>query len=103
MEIVVGRLAKLQNCLTQRTDPVAHTSHIALHAVGASTNLRTGSVVKNQRDRLTEIGIGIPQITAFTKTLMDRGFPLPHAAVTVEQAEQMILNLAKAGGTADVS
>ena len=54
-------------------------------------------------DRLTEIGIGIPQITAFTKTLMDRGFLLPHAAVTVEQAEQMILNLAKVGGTADVS
>jgi hypothetical protein len=34
---------------------------------------------------------------------MDRGFPLPHAAVTVEQAEQMILNLAKVGGTSDVS
>jgi energy-coupling factor transport system ATP-binding protein len=63
----------------------------------------TPEEVFRQADRLTEIGIGIPQITAFTKTLMDRGFPLPHAAVTVEQAEQMILNLAKVGGTADVS
>jgi hypothetical protein len=34
---------------------------------------------------------------------MDRAFPLPHAAVTVEQAEHMILKLAKMGGTADVS
>jgi energy-coupling factor transport system ATP-binding protein len=63
----------------------------------------TPEEVFRQADRLTEIGIGIPQITAFTKILMDRDFPLPHAAVTVEQAEQMILNLAKVGGTADVS
>jgi energy-coupling factor transport system ATP-binding protein len=63
----------------------------------------TPEEVFRQADRLTEIGIGIPQITAFTKTLMDRGLPLPHAAVTVEQAEHMILKLAKMGGTADVS
>lgn len=63
----------------------------------------TPEEVFRQADRLTEIGIGIPQITAFTKTLMDRGFPLPHAAVTVEQAERMILKLAKMGGTTDVS
>ena len=53
----------------------------------------TPEEVFRQADRLKEIGIGIPQITSFTKSLMEQGIPLPHAAVTVDQAEQMILAL----------
>ncbi len=53
----------------------------------------TPEEVFRKTDDLKAMGIGVPQITSLTKKLMDEGIALSHPAVTVEQAEEMILNL----------
>lgn len=40
---------------------------------------------------LREIGIGVPQVTSVTKKLMQEGFPIKNPAVTVSEAEEMIV------------
>ena len=49
--------------------------------------------VFQQTERLRQLGIGIPQITAATQALLDAGAALPRCAVTVADAEEMILKL----------
>ena len=49
--------------------------------------------VFEQTETLRQLGIGIPQITAATKALLDAGLALPRCAVTVEDAEKMLLKL----------
>ncbi len=46
---------------------------------------------------LCEMGIGIPQITRITKALIEKGVPLSHPAITVDEAEQMIVSFAGEG------
>ena len=50
--------------------------------------------------RLQEMGIGVPAVSAFTEDLRRAGYPLPRPAVTVPEAEEMLLQLWK-GGSAD--
>ena len=40
---------------------------------------------------LEEIGIGVPQVTSVTQKLKDVGILLPSQAVTLEQAEKMLI------------
>ncbi|MBA4699482.1 MAG: energy-coupling factor transporter ATPase [Ruminococcus sp.] len=40
---------------------------------------------------LQEIEIGVPQITSVTERLMEEGFPIESPAVTVQEAEEMII------------
>ena len=42
---------------------------------------------------LHSIGIGIPQVTNITEKLMQKGIGLPHPAITVTQAEEMLTSL----------
>ena len=49
--------------------------------------------VFEQTETLRQLGIGIPQITAATQALLDAGLALPRCAVTVEDAEKMLLKL----------
>lgn len=55
--------------------------------------VRTGTVreVFSQMDYLESIGIGVPQITRVTERLRKMGLELSHPAVTVDEAETMIL------------
>lgn len=54
----------------------------------------SGSVqeVFSQTHLLRKIGVGVPQITSATEKLMQAGFSLPRPAVTVEEAERMLLH-----------
>lgn len=45
-----------------------------------------------QTEVLREIGIGVPQITSATESLMKAGFPISRPAISVEEAEEMILH-----------
>ena len=53
----------------------------------------SGSVqeVFSQTQLLAEIGVGVPQITSATEKLMQAGLELTRPAVTVDEAETMIL------------
>ena len=51
-----------------------------------------------QADRLRAMGIGIPQITAATQALRAAGTALPRCAVTVEDAENLIIELYRREG-----
>lgn len=53
----------------------------------------TPEEVFRKTDDLKAMGIGVPQVTSLTQKLMDEGAALSHPAVTVEQAEEMILEL----------
>lgn len=57
--------------------------------------VREGTVkeVFSQIDYLNSIGIGVPQITNVTENLRLKGFPIEHAAITVDEAENMILEV----------
>ena len=57
--------------------------------------VRQGTVreIFNQIDYLKSIGIGVPQITDVTEKLRLSGFPIEHAAITVDEAEKMILEV----------
>ena len=59
--------------------------------------VREGTVkeVFSQIDYLNSIGIGVPQITNVTEYLSLKGFPIEHAAITVDEAENMILEVLK--------
>ncbi len=59
--------------------------------------VREGTVkeVFSQIDYLNSIGIGVPQITNVTENLRLKGFPIEHAAITVDEAENMILEVLK--------
>ena len=59
--------------------------------------VREGTVkeVFSQIDYLNSIGIGVPQITNVTENLRLKGFPIEHAAITVDEAENMILDVLK--------
>ncbi len=47
--------------------------------------------------QLKEMGIGVPAVSAFTEDLRTAGYALPRPAVTVPEAEEMIVNLWKGG------
>lgn len=47
---------------------------------------------------LRKMGIGVPEVTAFTARLREEGYPLPHPAVTVPEARDMLLGLWREGG-----
>lgn len=51
----------------------------------------TPEEVFSHTEFLGEIGIGVPQVTSAMKRLMDAGIPIPYPAVTVEQAEKLLL------------
>lgn len=51
----------------------------------------TPSEVFSHLEELREMGIGVPQITTATDRLIRAGIPLAHPAVTVDDAETMIL------------
>ncbi len=51
----------------------------------------TPQEVFSQTKFLDEIGIGVPQVTSVTRRLMDEGIPVSHPAVTMEEAEQLLL------------
>ncbi len=55
--------------------------------------VRSGSVneIFSETEYLESIGIGVPQITNATETLMKMGLDLKHPAVTIDEAEQLIL------------
>lgn len=59
--------------------------------------VREGTVkeIFSQIDYLNSIGIGVPQITNVTENLRLKGFPIEHAAITVDEAENMILEVLK--------
>ena len=45
-----------------------------------------------QTEVLREIGVGVPQIASATESLMKAGFPISRPAISVEEAEEMILH-----------
>lgn len=49
--------------------------------------------VYGRAEELEKLQIGIPQITHLTKELMAQGIPLPHVAISVEEAEEMLVKL----------
>lgn len=49
--------------------------------------------VYGRAEELEKLQIGIPQITHLTKELMAQGIPLPHIAISVEEAEEMLVKL----------
>ena len=49
--------------------------------------------IYGRTEELESLQIGIPQITHLTKILMDQGVPLPHVAISVEEAEEMLVKL----------
>ncbi len=51
-------------------------------------------------DQLDEMGIGVPQITQLTYELMKSGMPLPHAAISVDEAAKMLTHLLRKGANA---
>ncbi len=53
----------------------------------------TPSEIYGQTEELEGLQIGIPQITQLTKSLMEQGVPLPHVAISVEEAEEMLVKL----------
>lgn len=62
---------------------VLHQGRIALNG--------TPEEVFSHLETLREMGIGVPQITMATDLLIREGIPLAHPAVTVDDAEAMIL------------
>ena len=48
-------------------------------------------------DELLDINIGIPMITDVTYKLMKSGFPIDRAAVSVDQAEALIIDALERG------
>lgn len=62
---------------------VLHQGRIALNG--------TPEEVFSHLETLREMGIGVPQITTATDLLIREGIPLAHPAVTVDDAEAMIL------------
>ncbi len=49
--------------------------------------------IYGRTEELESLQIGIPQITHLTKVLMDQGVPLPNIAITVEEAEEMLVKI----------
>lgn len=55
----------------------------------------TPQEVFSRSEYLQKIGMGIPQITTVTQALMKKGIPLPRPAITLQQAEDMFLQIMK--------
>ncbi len=53
----------------------------------------TPAEIYGRTEELESLQIGIPQITHLTKALMDQGVPLPNIAITVEEAEEMLVKI----------
>lgn len=53
----------------------------------------TPAEIYGRTEELESLQIGIPQITHLTKVLMDQGVPLPNIAITVEEAEEMLVKI----------
>lgn len=60
---------------------------------GALALRGTPAEVFSQVDRLKELHVGIPQITSVTEKLIESGLPLKRAAISVDDAENMILQM----------
>ena len=97
-------MATVENIRTQRRIAVVLVSHsmedIAVHA-NRLIVLHEGNVafqgtpkeVFSHIQELDAIGIGVPQITRITHSLMERGLPLRTPAITVNQAAMDILSI----------
>lgn len=64
---------------------------------GRLTLSGTAAQVFQQVNELRQLGIGIPQITSATNKLLEQGAALPRPAITIEEAERMILALMRKG------
>lgn len=51
--------------------------------------------VFQQAERLSEIGLGIPQVTELIARLREKGFPIDETVLTVEEAKQALLRVIK--------
>lgn len=74
-------------------DVAEYTDKVLVLEKGKLTLSGTPEVVFLNTEYLHSIGIGIPQVTDITEKLIEKGIGLPHPAITVVQAEQMLLSL----------
>ena len=81
-------------------DVAEYADNVFVLNKGSLAMTGTPEEIFRETEKLREMGIGVPQITAATQALMDAGIGLPHPAVTVDQAEQMLLALYEKGGQA---
>ena len=81
-------------------DVAEYADNVFVLNKGSLAMTGTPEEIFRETEKLREMGIGVPQITSATQALMDAGIGLPHPAVTVDQAEQMLLALYVKGGQA---
>ena len=74
-------------------DVAEYTDKVFVLEKGKLTLSGTPEEVFLNTGYLRSIGIGIPQITDITEKLIQKGIGLPHPAITVAQAEQMLMSL----------
>ena len=74
-------------------DVAEYTDTVLVLEKGKLTLNGTPEQVFSNTAYLHSIGIGIPQITDVTETLIQKGIGLPHPAITVAQAEEMLMSL----------
>lgn len=53
----------------------------------------TPTKVYKRVEELEEMNVGIPQITHLTYILMQKGIPMPDTAISVSEAEEMLMNI----------
>ena len=74
-------------------DVAAYAKQVWILHEGTFLLQGTPKDVFTQTELLKSIGIGIPQITSATEKLIQSGLPLDSLSVTIDEAEEMILNL----------
>lgn len=74
-------------------DVAEYTDKVLVLEKGKLTLSGTPEEVFLNTEYLHRIGIGIPQVTDLTEKLMQKGIGLSHPAITVAQAEQMLMAL----------
>ena len=74
-------------------DVAEYTDKVFVLEKGKLTLSGTPEEVFLNTEYLHSIGIGIPQVTDVTEKLIQKGICLPHPAITVDQAEQMLMAL----------
>lgn len=70
-----------------------HADRVLVLEAGVIALSGTPSAVFMNKERLQEIGIGIPQITEVTYALIKKGLPLPYPSLTVDQAGAELVSL----------
>ena len=53
----------------------------------------TPTKVYKRVEELEEMNVGIPQITHLTYTLIKKGIPMPDTAISVSEAEEMLMDI----------